>query len=107
MISSALAVSQSDSRLLDERNETHNDPEQIVLRSATRAPGGELLELSPMMAGGYPNMAFPAIAEGVFVMSIGRRSEFRIRVNETMTKKNVAEVLVDVLVQAGVSPVYR
>ena len=47
-------------------------------------------------------MAFPAIADDFFVMSIGRRSEFRIRVNETMTKKNVAEVLVDVLVEAGV-----
>jgi pyruvate dehydrogenase (quinone) len=51
-------------------------------------------------------MAFPAIAGGFFVMSIGRRSEFRIRVNETMTKKNVAEVLVDVLVEAGVERIY-
>ena len=51
-------------------------------------------------------MAFPAIADDFFVMSIGRRSEFRIRVNETMTKKNVAEVLVDVLVEAGVERIY-
>jgi pyruvate dehydrogenase (quinone) len=51
-------------------------------------------------------MALPAIAGGFFVMSIGRRSEFRIRVNETMTKKNVAEVLVDVLVEAGVERIY-
>jgi pyruvate dehydrogenase (quinone) len=64
-----------------------------------------LLELLSM-AGGSPNMAFPAIAGGFFVMSIGRRSEFRIRVNETMTKKNVAEVLVDVLVEAGVERIY-
>lgn len=65
-----------------------------------------MLELLPMMAGGSPNMAFPAIADDFFVMSIGRRSEFRIRVNETMTKKNVAEVLVDVLVEAGVERIY-
>ena len=47
-------------------------------------------------------MALPAIADGFFVLPIGRRAEFPIRVNETMTEKNVAEVLADVLAEAGV-----
>lgn len=65
-----------------------------------------MLELFSMMAGRPPKMAFPPFAGGFLVMSVGRRSEFRILVNETMTKKKVAEVLVDVLVEVGVERIY-
>jgi pyruvate dehydrogenase (quinone) len=67
-----------------------------------------LLELLPMMMarGAQRMLAFPAIAWRFSLHVNWQATGVRILVNEKMTKKNVAEVLVDVLVEAGVERIY-